>query len=172
MATFTPDALRENRGLQWPSWYLDLKGLGEYGSATNLEDWNTAYPQYVFYNNETSIAAAFWDLIDTPPDGQDNADLAYSQIQALNSWDEWQHQPGIDDHCHIIELARYWQRFGLPTTAGVAGAFNQNIGRTVDFTPLASRQSPDIPDQAAVATEYTYNWWGIGSLSCWMTAPA
>ncbi|MCL4832337.1 MAG: hypothetical protein KJZ86_07850 [Caldilineaceae bacterium] len=153
-------AVRAGRGYPEANVYLDP------GTNIDLEAWDMNFPASVSSYNEMSIAALFWDLLDTTNDGQDRVSTGHSDIQQVYTDDEFNDQ-WFDEECTVPEYFRAWQALKKQSDADVAAVIVQNTGVGNPFTTSAvSAASADgetsaysFTDLAANAKSTAYQWW-------------
>ena len=142
-----------------PHIYADLNGMGGCGVCVNLEAWDVQFSHALSPNNEFSIAASLWDLIDTNNDGQDMYTMAegYPFIEKVFLNSDFGDIGG--GSCNFVDYLKLWQKLGGPTDAGAAAAIAQNTNLTDVFTNAASVASTQSTAQALEPNPGEYGWW-------------
>jgi len=157
-ADYFQGAVRAGMGYLDPVFYID-------NAAVNLETWDTqtlTTTNLVTPNNEMSVAALFWDLLDGNNDGQDRVSHGHPMIQDVYT-DEFNDQWG-DEECTVPAYFEAWQAMKYPADAATAAVIVQNVGVTNPFTVAAANADEEettfsATTLAANVKSSAYQWW-------------
>lgn len=169
-ADYFQGAVRAGRGYPQPGIYIDVNPSPVPPTMTNdiainMEPWHTqtfTTTNLVTPNNEMSVAALFWDLLDTTNDDQDRVSHGHAMIQDVYT-DEFNDQWG-DEECTVPAYFEAWQAMKYPADAATAAVIVQNVGVSNPFTVAAA--SADEEDALYYASSLAenikasaYQWW-------------
>ena len=169
-ANYFQGAVRSGRGYPEANFYLDINTNPPKPGFTNdiaidVETWHTqtfTTTSLVTPNNELSVAALFWDLLDGNNDDQDRVSHGHPTIQDVYT-DEFNDQWG-DEECTVPAYFEAWQAMKYPADTDTAAVIVQNTGVLSPFT-LAAASADEEPSTfsptslAANTASSAHQWW-------------